>query len=253
MQPSPKKFQPEPENKCPNCLYLKLEGIPVQSESLEDFDLWQAATETPQIALQLTLQFNEQWENLQAGRIKFGLRGGELRLKLENSEIPEAARHLVGIVELKKASTQPEPPAIVEKSIDNRFRAFNSALNGKSAKVNSTGQKSPPTQEPITLCHVTTKVSQEHPTWVFEEIGELVLRGSLYQTKLATLNITALPCRVEATFEISKQDLCLTDAEGLWPPNISRNKKAVLERLIVQRLLEPKIKPYLSKAELHYD
>jgi transcriptional regulator GlxA family with amidase domain len=32
---------------------------------------------------------------------------------------------------------------------------------------------------------------------------------------------------------------------------ISRNKRAVLDRLIIQRLLEPKLKPYLSRAELH--
>lgn len=249
MQPSPKRFQPEPENKFPDCLYIKLEGIPVQSGSLEDFDVWQASTETPQIDLCVTLKFNEQWENLKGGRIKFGLRGGELKLKLENSEIPDEACYLAGVVEL---SMQNPKPTVEKKSLDSRLRAFNSAFNGRSAKTSSI-ESSPETEHPITLCHVTTKISEENPAWVFEEIGELVLRGSLYQAKLATLNITALPCRVEATFVISKQDLCLTDAEGLWPPDISRNKKAVLERLMIQRLLEPKIKPYLSKAELHYD
>jgi hypothetical protein len=248
MQPSPKRFQPEPENKFPDCLYMKLEGIPVQSGSLEDFDVWQASIETPQIDLCVTLKFSEQWENLKGGRIKFGLRGGELRLKLENSEIPDEAHNLAGIVELSKNDAKPEPQSIVErKSLDSRLRAFNSAFKASST------EPSPEAEHPITLCHITTKVSEENPAWVFEEIGEIVLRGSLYQTKLATLNISALPCRVEATFEISKQDLCLTDAEGLWPPDISRNKQAVLERLMIQRLLEPNIKPYLSKAELHYD
>jgi hypothetical protein len=84
-------------------------------------------------------------------------------------------------------------------------------------------------------------------------MGEPVLKGFLKRAKLATLNAIALPCRIEATFEVSKRDVCLTDAEGLWSPDISRNKRAVLDRLIVQRLLEPKFKPYLSRAELQYD
>jgi hypothetical protein len=97
-------------------------------------------------------------------------------------------------------------------------------------------------------------VTEENPVWIFEEeMGEPVLKGGLNQVKLGTLNILTLPCRVEATFEVSKRDVCLTDAEGLWSPDISRNKRAVLDRLIIQRLLEPKLKPYLSRAELHYD
>jgi len=249
MQPSfPKSFQPEPENKCPDCLYLKLEGIPVQSDH-EYYDVGCASTQTQQIDLHLTIKFNEQWEALKGGRIKFGLKGGELRLKLENSEIPYEDRNLAGAIELVGQHKQ-ELQVPDKKPLDNR-RPFNFTVNGNQPKE----LKLPVIQQDsISFCHVTTKVSEENPTWVFEaEISEQVLRGSLHQAKLATLNITALPCRVEATFEISKQDLCLTDAEGLWSPDISRNKKAVLERLIVQRLLEPKFKPYLSKAELHYD
>ncbi|MEW6494427.1 MAG: hypothetical protein AB1589_18215, partial [Cyanobacteriota bacterium] len=122
---------------------------------------------------------------------------------------------------------------------------------------NKTGTEQQPGQTelfPITVCHVTTKVSEENPVWIFEEeMGEPVLKGLLQRVKLATLNVLAFPCSVEATFEVSKRDVCLTDAEGLWSPDISRNKKAVLDRLIIQRLLEPKLKPYLSRAELYYD
>ena len=254
MQP-PKRPQPEPENKCPDCLYLKLEGIPVQSDSLEYGDVWQASTQRQQIDLHLTIKFNEQWEALKGSRIKFGLKGGELRLKLENSEIPYEARNLAGVFELVEQH-QPEPQAVAfeKKNLENR-RPFNFAVNGNQPKVENKELKSPVIQQDSpTICQITTNVSEENPAWVFEaEMSEQVLKGSLYQAKLATLNITALPCRIQATFEISKLDLCLTDSEGLWSSDISRNKKAVLERLIVQRLLEPKFKPYLSKAELHYD
>lgn len=252
MQPSsPKKPQPEPENKCPDCLYMKLEGIPVQSDSLEYFDVWQASTQTQQIELHLTINFDEQWVSLKGGRIKFGLKGGELRLKLENSEIPYEFRNLAGSMELSLPEQKQEPTNLDKRSIELRTRAFNSALNGSPTKDQASVNTE---QRPASICHITTKVSEENPAWVFEEeMGELVLRGSLHKTKLATLNVTAFPCRVEATFEVSKQDVYLTDAEELWPPDISRNKRAILDRLIVQRLLEPKFKPYLSKAVLHYD
>lgn len=252
MQPSfPKGSQPEPENKCPDCLYIKLEGIPVQSDSHEEHDVGCASTQTQQIDLYLTIKFNEQWEALKGGGIKFGLKGGELRLKLENSEILDESRYLSGAIELVGQNHQQELQGNPDKKHLANRRPFNFTINGNQPKE----LKLPVIQpDKIGFCHVTTNVSQENPAWVFEaEISEQVLKGSLHQAKLATLNITALPCRVEATFAISKLDLCLTDVEGLWSSDISRNKKAVLERLIVQRLLEPKFKPYLSKAELHYD
>lgn len=58
---------------------------------------------------------------------------------------------------------------------------------------------------------------------------------------------------IEAAFEVSKRCVYLTDAQRLWPQNISRNKKVVLERMIAIRLLKSKLKPYLSQAELRHD
>ncbi|NES21790.1 MAG: hypothetical protein F6K41_23415 [Symploca sp. SIO3E6] len=236
---------------------MKLTGIPVQPTS-QELEFWQTPTETQQINLQLTINFNEQWESLGEGRIKFGLKGGELRLKLENSEIPYESRTLAGQMRLSPpqnpqqspTNKQPNGISISELAKNIFFKkikpdAESNVVDSKSSSAN---------QCPISLCHVTTKISEENPVWVFEEErDELALKGSLLKVNLATLNILALPCRVEATFEVSQRNVCLTDAEGLWLPDLSRNKKAVLEKLIVQHLLEPKIKPYLSRAELRYE
>ncbi|HEY9653708.1 MAG TPA: hypothetical protein V6C95_23805 [Coleofasciculaceae cyanobacterium] len=253
MSPSlPTGLQPEPENKCPDCLYLKLDGIPVQPTSQDNLDFWPASTHAQTIDLYLTVHFNEQWESLQQGRFKFGLRGGELRIKMENSEIPYEFRQLIGSFELSQHPQRQSPKGRVPQK----------PSKGQSHSGNS-GTPKTPVQEPnsketepvpVNICHITTKISEENPTWVFEEeMGGLVLKGVLEQVKLATVTAIAFPCRVEATFEVSKRDVCLTDAEGLWPPDLSRNKQAILARLIIQRLLEPKLKPYLSRAELHYD
>ena len=252
QSPLSTKPQPKPENQCPDCLYLELEGIPVKRENHNHLEFWSASAPKQQIELYLTINFNEQWEELNQGRVKFGLKGGELRLKLKNSEIPYESRQLSGSLELYMTQEgQGTESHQVQKPIGVRASATQYLLNGKK-----TGADQEPSQTerfPITVCHVTTKVSEENPAWIFEEeMGEPVLKGLLNQVKLGTLNVLGFPCFVEATFEVSKRDVCLTDAEGLWSPDLSRNKKAVLDRLIIQRLLEPQFKPYLSRAELHY-
>src|ERR687886_2937704 len=201
--------QPEPENKFPDCLYLKLEGIPVQPENEDEHQLWQTSSPIGQIDLYLTIYFNEQWESLRQGRVKFGLKGGELRLKLENSEIPYECRELAGSLELSPQKGSQHPQGSKDKkSVEVRVSAFYSSFNGSKIKtkanVSASLRQQRIEQLPVTICHVTTKVSEENPAWVFEEeIGEPVLRGSLNKVKLATLNVTALPCHVEATFEVS--------------------------------------------------
>lgn len=258
MPPSlPKQPQPEPKNNCPDCLYLKLEGIPVQPDSQDYLEFWHTVNQTQPIDLHLTINFSEQWESLKIGRVKFGLKGGELRLKLQNGEIPYEARELAGSVELCLQKQEPGDSKD-QKEIAPPLRPKSFSFDRSRTKVQSsvsTDQNRGRTDQfQVAVCHITTKVSEENPVWVFEEeMGEPVLRGLLNKVKLATLSVITFPCRVEATFEVSKRDVCLTDAEGLWPPDISRNKRAVLDRLIIQRLLEPKLKPYLSRAELQYD
>lgn len=204
MQQLPGKMpQPEPENRCPNCLYMKLEDILVQAKQKD---------------LHLTIIFNEQWEPFLNGRIKFGLKGGELKLRLENGEIPEESRNLTGFLELSIES---------ETGETENFAA--------------------------PVCEVTKNGSVTTPVWVFRLKGfTTVLKGSIERERLGTLNLVRQPCCVEATFEVLLRDVHLTDTEGLYPKNIDRNKQIVIERKIAQHLLELKLKPYLSRMELRY-
>jgi hypothetical protein len=64
----------ESYNLYPDCLSLQVEASPTRSDS-QRFDLY------------LTVHCNEQWKSLLDGRIKFALKGGELKLSLENLEI----------------------------------------------------------------------------------------------------------------------------------------------------------------------
>ena len=83
----PTMSQVHHQNKFPDCLYMKLEAILLESH---------------QIDLPITIEFNEQWESLLGGRIKFGLKGGRLKLNLENGHIPQKLRNLTGLKELKE-------------------------------------------------------------------------------------------------------------------------------------------------------
>ena len=193
----------ESENPYPDCLSMELEAIPVQSKETQHFELY------------LSLTFNEQWESLLEGRIKFGLKGGELRLKLENCIIPIASRSLNGLLTLSQPSESP------------------------TEKVQVTSAK------------VITADSEENLGWVFGVCsGKPVLHGILERIKLGTVQVTGSPCHIEATFAVSKQDISMTDAEGLWGHEISPNKHGILERKLTQFLLATRLKPYLSWIQL---
>ena len=209
-----------------------------------------AATE--QINLYLTLQFKEQRELLLGGRFKFGLKGGKLSLKLENCELSLESRHLGGLIKLLVPQERQ-----AQQGSDNQSRVKASLPENKpTVKGNLATQKTAERTDKFQfiVCQVTTNNSEENPAWVFEvETDEAVLKGILNKAKLGTLNVTAKPFRVEATFEVSPQDVYMTDAEGLWPKNISKKRKAVIERAIIRHLIERKLKPYLSRQELRYE
>ena len=197
----PTIFQLDHENKFPDCLCMQLEGILVESE---------------QIDLPITIEFNEQWESLLGGRVKFGLKGGTLRFKLENGQISDKLPNLTGLKELKERQAT------------------------KIFQLSS-------------MCQITTNGSELNPAWLFKSyIDWQVLKGALPNEKLGTLTVNNQPCCVEATFEVELQHVHITGVEGLWPENTSRNQQIVLKATARKKLWNSKLQPYLSRAELRY-
>jgi hypothetical protein len=66
-------LQLETHNRYPDCLRLELTPRPIPSDS----------SSARRFALEVSLEFNEQWQSLLGGRVKWGFRGGELRLELD--------------------------------------------------------------------------------------------------------------------------------------------------------------------------
>lgn len=236
--------QPEPpKDKCPDCLVMDLEIVPSHSSS----------PEKERLDLYLTIQFNEQWEQLplHSGRVKFGLKGGELRLKLENSKMPLVSRELSKAFELSL-----EKEIQQQESNEDASELETVIANGKYEAKAKLGEKigTKKTERfKVTSCQVTTKGSEENPAWAFEvKNGEPVLKGLLKEAKLGTLDVTQKPCSLIATFEVSKRDVYLTDATGILSPEVSREKRAVLDRKLALIFLERKLSPYLSRVEKQY-
>jgi hypothetical protein len=179
---------------------MKLEGILIKSEHID---------------LPLAIEFNEQWESLPGGRVKFGLKGGTLRVKLENAQIPDNLRNLTGLKELK------------ERQVTENFQL-------------------------PSMCQITTDGSEFNPAWVFEvKIDSQVLKGVLPKEKLGTLTVNNQPCYVEATFEVKPKYVHITGVEGLWSENTHPNKQ-IIAKIELQKYFYSKLQPYLSRAELRY-
>lgn len=208
QQPFTVALLPKAENKCLGYLFMKLEGIPVQPEKSAILALKPTSPPKEQINLYLTLKFDEQRELLLGSRLKFGLKGGELHIRLKNGKMPLASREF-------EASTDPFP---------------------------------------LAGCQMTTKGSEENPSWVFAvEKSADVLSGLVKNVKLGTLDVTAKPCYVEVSFDVLPHHIHLTETVGLWSPTISKKRRAVLERGIARHFFERKLKPYLSQQVLRYD
>lgn len=241
--PDPK----EQENRCPDCLFMDLnfgesDNLGFQATTEQDFP--------GEKELYLTLNFNEEWLELRGGRVKFGIRAGELRLILNNGKVPYSHRNLNDPLRL---STEREVET--QQGRESGSNVGGSLSQEKAELTAKQDQKRTKTRKEKfqkVNFHVSTKGTEEEPKWVFEaDRDDPILRGTLADTQLATVKIMGNPHEVIATFEVSDRDVYLRDAEGIWPQNISRKKLAVIERLIIMRQLASKLKP-ISKVELRH-
>ncbi|MFB8788014.1 MAG: hypothetical protein U7123_04030 [Potamolinea sp.] len=249
--------QPSPENKCSDCLLMKLEGIVIEPEKPGIFNLKPKSAATEQIKLLLSLRFSEHLEPLLGGRIKFGLKGGELSLKLKNCTISLPSGALGKSFKLsvkalpkdkKRQQSDTNQGGVEDSLIEMKLGNQANIAQNETAKI---------TDSRLISCQITTKGSEESLAWVFAlktvKTDEPILQGMIRNAILATINVTAKPCRIEAIFSVSAEDVYITEAEGLWPENISKKRKIVIQRAIVHRLLKRKLKPYLSRQELRFD
>jgi len=206
----------------------------------------------PKLKLNLIINFNEQWENLIVGRVKFGLKGGELRIKLNNGIMPYDERELYRPLEVYVDKIREVSRGDSKRKT---IRLKLSKINPAEAEIGGSETSTVSDKFKFTSCQVSTKGPIEYPVWEFEvATGEPVLKGKLDRT-LGTISRkdTNKPCELEATFEASLKNVYLTETEGPWCINIIPEKRVVLDRVIAKYLLKNKFKPYISRETLWYD
>ncbi|MCT7992446.1 hypothetical protein [Laspinema olomoucense] len=254
MQNVQKVNQFEPENKCPDCVFMRLEIKPVETKT--GIPLMNK-TEVNSLELFLTLNFSlQKEEEIFSSKIQFGIKTGTLRLTLTNCTSPYEARHFI---------QELQPEILLERETkysDNYKTSLNSSLSPTDIKA-QVGSDSQQHKEEVnkfktTICQVSSTGSENNPAWDFQVgNGNSCLRGKIgkegEKPLLATLKINNTPCLIEAIFTTEK--LNIEGVKGMMWDNkkISNNRTAIIAEAYLQRRLGPKFQPYLSKQELRYD
>lgn len=244
----------EHDNKCPECLHLEISGEPVASESKGPFSLFKKS-EPEAFSLSVRINFNEQWLVFSFGRVKFGLRGGELRLKLENGQMPSELRNealkkiLARELEIERQSGgEQESKSQVEASVTPDLSK--ASLKGVGEQRQ---KKSQVDKFQLKIAQVSHKGANNQPVWVFENrTGEPVLIGELADS-LGKMLIAGVPWSVEATFTPEMRQVVITGLENLFKDDISGHKLNVFELGFAKLFLKHKTQPYLSRQVLRYE
>jgi len=241
----PASSQLQTENRFPDCVLMKLHCVPVELEQPEQVttlilspDARSTTTTTKTISLKLTIRFAKQTINSPGGQVTFGLKRGELDLKLINGRIPLEKMGLVATFELElEVEEQQEQGREAEANI-----AVAGGVKTKDASKSTIKTKS-------TRSRVAHRGTEENPIWEFSMAP--TLSGRLAEQPLGTIELNGLPCSVEATFSVrSQSDIELFDVAGLLKAkNLSRNKTAWATREFFLRFIAPKLQPHISRVE----
>jgi hypothetical protein len=242
----------EHENKCPECLLLEISGEVVTAKGLLPS---LKKSEPDAIALFVRINFNEQWVDFSFGRVKFGLRGGELRLKLENGKMPSKLRNeaLKKIWERelsveRQSGGEQERKSQVKGSLAPDLSKAGLEAVGEDRQKDSRSDKFQ-----LKIAQISHKGADDQPVWVFEnKTGEPVLIGELADS-LGKMLIEGIPWGVEATFTPEMRQVIHTGLENLFKDDISGSKLKAFELVFAKKFLKNKTQPYLSRQVLRYE
>jgi len=244
----------EHDNKCPECLHLEILGEPLALESKGVFSLLKKS-DPEAFSLSVRIIFNQQWLDFSFGRVKFGLRGGELRLKLENGQMPSELRNealkkiLARELEIERQlGGEQESKSQLEGSITPDLSKANLKGVREKRQKESQGDKFQ-----LKIAQISHKGANNQPVWVFENrTGEPVLIGELADP-LGKMLIAGVPWSVEATFTHEMRQVVITGLENLFKDDISGHKLNVFELAVAKLFLKHKTQPYLSRQVLRYE
>ena len=243
----------EHENRCPECLHLEISGEVVTTKGRFPN---RNKSEPDVIELFVMINFNEQWVDFSFGRVKFGLSGGELRLKLENGKMPYKSRSeaLKKLLEKevsveRQLGGEQERKSQVEGSLPVDLSKANLKGVGEERQKDSRSDKFQ-----LKMAQISHKGADDQPVWVFEnKTGEPVLIGELADS-LGRMLIKGIPWEVEATFTPEMRQVVITGLENLFKDDIFGRKLKAFELGFAKLFLKhKKTQPYLTRQVLRYE
>ena len=246
----------EYENKCPECLHLEISGEVVAPESKGIFSS-RKKSEPKVINLFVRINFNEQWVDFTFGRVKFGLQGGELRLKLVNGKMPSELRNkdLKKFLERelsveRQSGGEQERKSQVKGSLAPDLSKASLEAVGEDRQKYSSADKFQ-----LKIAQISHKGTDDQPVWVFEnKTEEPVLIGELADSLGKMLiDVEENFCSIEATFTPEMRQVVVTGLENWLKYDISGSKLKAFELGFAKKLLKDKTQPYLSRQVLHYE
>lgn len=249
----------EHENRCPECLHLEISGEVVAPES-KGFWPSPKKSEPDAIDLFVRINFNEQWITFSFGRVKFGLLGGELRLKLENGKMPSELRNkdLKKVLEREYAIERQVGGEQERKSQVKGSLAPDLSKAGLEAVGEDRRKDSRSDKFQLKIAQISHKGADDQPVWVFEnKTREPVLIGELADS-LGKMLIEGIPCSIEAIFTPEMRQVIVTGLENLLGDDIGDRKLSILqlslfELGVAKLFLKYKTQPYLSRQVLRYE
>jgi len=237
-----------------NDKFIKCFSMELKSEELKATSIYANIGRKKRFRLYLSLSFNDQQDKLlKEHTVKFGLKGGELNLRLKQCEMALANCEMGRKLDLETIVGE----AIESASGGNATIEISNSPRATYTKTNHTKIEDRFT---YTKSIVSVYGSSENRTWVFE--SPTVLKGAIYEKPLGIIEINGYPCYADATFRLQKKDICvvsLKDSRGneiadkvdflLW----GKTKYSVFETKIAEEIGIETDDFYISRVRLRND
>jgi hypothetical protein len=238
------------DNPFPDCLYMKLQG----EQITDSFQYFSLLRNIKKMKLKLTVRFGEQQIQIGESTARFGIKGGELRLKLINSKLLFETLNLT-----PPFSTAFDVERQAEEGKENEISGSIGIKLGAEAKTKEISKETSKIKERI--YQVYSKGTEEEPIWIFEvKTNELFLMGILKSETIGTLDIHNKPCLVEARFTVrNEDDIYPIEFVGNWikDEKLIRPKGLLLaiygKKKVIPSWIKIKqqLKLYISRVELN--
>ncbi len=212
----------------PGCVFLKVIGFNKTKKNM---------------GIKLTINFGEENLTIAKGNIRFGLRRGELCLRLQDAEIPLEKNLLTAVldemiltdVELEKLRKNRSSKASKTRAkLDLKSAGLSNEEASVFVKEDSDSLRIKLTE---TQHQVRAEGSEKEPRWIFEAKGTApVLLGGLIGKKIATIEYKGSSVSGNAIFRALQKDIIITELEGFGPTALSFDKRKIL-KFLVARLL----------------